>query len=80
MKFRTSGTSDLNFYNSASGGYSLDGGAVYNDSKRLQAVDAGATASRPAGMPVGYMYFDTDLTKPVWYSGSGWVDATGSPA
>ena len=42
---------------------------------------AGATASRPtAGISAGYQWFDTTLKKPVWYTGSGWVDATGTTA
>lgn len=46
---------------------------------------AGDTASRPSGgVPfgplLGQMYFDTDLTKPIWWDGTQWVDATGAPA
>jgi hypothetical protein len=38
-----------------------------------------ATTSRPTGVAVGTMIFDTTLNKPVWYKGSGvWVDATGT--
>ena len=41
----------------------------------------GDTASRPvAGLYTGLMYFDTDLGYPVWYDGTGWVDATGTTA
>lgn len=39
---------------------------------------SGTTAERPTGINAGFQYFDTDLTKPIWYSGSGWVDATGT--
>jgi len=38
----------------------------------------GASTARPASPPVGYMYFDTDLGKPIWWNGTGWVDATGT--
>lgn len=39
------------------------------------------TANRPInGMQTGDMFFDTTLVKPIWYSGSGWVDATGAAA
>lgn len=41
---------------------------------------AGATSGRPSSCGVGYLYFDTTLGKPVWYNGSGWVDATGTSA
>lgn len=38
----------------------------------------GTTAARPAS-PYNYQpYFDTDLTKPIWWSGSAWIDATGA--
>lgn len=43
----------------------------------------GATASRPAisgSAFTGVEYFDTSLGIPVWYNGSGWVDATGAAA
>lgn len=42
----------------------------------------GATTERPgtAGLPAGrtIAYFDTTLGKPIWWSGSAWVDATGA--
>lgn len=37
-----------------------------------------ATADRPTGIATGYMGFDTDLGKAVWWDGSQWVDATGT--
>ncbi|MCP1250092.1 hypothetical protein, partial [Gluconobacter oxydans] len=30
-------------------------------------------------IPVGYIYFDTTLNKPIWYTGTIWVDALGQP-
>ena len=40
---------------------------------------SGATADRPTtNLVVGEYYFDTTLGIPIWYDGSGWVDATGS--
>lgn len=27
---------------------------------------------------IGFQYFDTTLGKPIWWNGTGWVDATGS--
>lgn len=44
-------------------------------------TESGTTAQRPTtGLFTGRTYYDTTLTKPIWYSGSGsgWVDATGS--
>lgn len=43
----------------------------------------GATAGRPSLSGIGlrgYSYFDTDIGKPVFWNGSGWVDATGASA
>lgn len=48
----------------------------------LQFTMSGDTASRPVfatSSANGFMYFDTDLGKPIWYKGSNvWVDATGA--
>ena len=45
----------------------------------LVVPDYGDTASRPSSdLQIGQSYFDTDLGKPIWYDGSGWVDATGT--
>ena len=43
-----------------------------------QPIDSFATANRPAGISTGYMGFDTDLGKPIWWNGADWVDATGT--
>lgn len=39
---------------------------------------AGFTADRPANVKVGTQYFDTTLNKPIWWTGTKWVDATGA--
>lgn len=42
---------------------------------------SGTTANRPTDfLWIGRMYFDTTLGQPVWYDGTGWVDATGTTA
>lgn len=42
-------------------------------------VLVGTTTGRPAsGLYIGLQYFDTTLGIPIWYDGSGWVDATGA--
>ncbi|MDP5372523.1 hypothetical protein QU585_10175 [Lactiplantibacillus plantarum] len=41
-------------------------------------LSTGATSNRPTGQVTGYQYFDTTLNKPVWYTGTAWVDATGT--
>ena len=38
----------------------------------------GSTAGRPLEPRVGQQYFDTTLNKPVFFSGTAWVDATGT--
>lgn len=41
----------------------------------------GASANRPTASVVGQYYFDTSLAtngKPVWWNGTGFVDATGT--
>ena len=46
-------------------------------------IDAGsvepfsAGTRRPTNPVAGYSMFDTSLGKPIWYTGSGWVDASG---
>lgn len=52
----------------------------------LQAVNRkfvtmnGLTATRPTSSILGQFYFDTSIGKPVWWNGSTWVLATGTPA
>ena len=38
----------------------------------------GSTVGRPLEPRVGQQYFDTTLNKPVFFSGTAWVDATGT--
>lgn len=40
----------------------------------------GTTANRPPSPVTGQYFFDSTLGKPIWYSGSAWVLATGVPA
>lgn len=37
----------------------------------------GTTDQRPGTPKLGQNYFDTTLGKPIWWTGSGWVDALG---
>lgn len=40
---------------------------------------SGTTANRPTErLFAGRTYFDTTLGHPIWYDGTGWVDATGA--
>ena len=54
-----------------------------SDQKTAARTNIGAYAiysssTRPTGVGVGYMMFDTTLGKPIWYDGIGWVDSTGA--
>lgn len=40
----------------------------------------GNTAGRPVSSVTGQFYFDTQVGKPIWWNGSTFVDATGTPA
>ena len=44
--------------------------------------DTGTTAQRPTGsVPVGSLYWDSSLQKPIWFAGASvWKDATGTAA
>lgn len=37
-----------------------------------------SSSQRPQNNSVGSMVFDTDLLKPIWFTGNGWVDASGN--
>lgn len=46
---------------------------------RIPLEIATTTANRPTtGLRAGLQIFDTTLGQPIWYNGSGWVDATGT--
>jgi hypothetical protein len=43
--------------------------------------ESGVSANRPVkGLWIGRQYFDSTLGYPIWYDGTQWVDATGTPA
>lgn len=39
---------------------------------------SGTSEQRPSNIPKYYQYFDTTLGKPIWWTGTKWVDATGA--
>ena len=44
-------------------------------------ISKNTTANRPSTPHIGLLYFDTTLDtdgKPIWYTGTAWVDATGA--
>ncbi|TCL58315.1 pectate lyase-like protein [Hydrogenispora ethanolica] len=54
---------------------------LYQESGRfeyVQTAKAGPSSERPQDPFVGMIYFDTTLSRPLWWTGSGWVDAGGA--
>ena len=57
---------------------------VMNDGEQWINLDGtpfekeGGTSSRPNNIDTGFQYFDTTINKPIWWTGSSWVDATGT--
>jgi len=52
----------------------LAGGANLNQIVRINQLDwSGVTADRPSGPYVGQQYFDTTITRPVWWDGASWI-------
>ena len=44
----------------------------------LVSPNAFITINRPSGKSVGYSCFDITLNKPIWYTGTNWVDSNGT--
>ena len=74
-------TTNKQIYKSSSGSWLDATGNKYD------AIHSGSTSSRPATTeggsrtPIireGFFYMDTTLNKPIWWTGSSWVDATGA--
>ena len=59
------------------------GNAYYNSNYEHIIIGAakkqGTTAQRPTNVDVGFDYFDATLGKPIYWNGTVWVDATGTP-
>lgn len=60
-----------------------DAAGIWRTSGKLVAdgglvTKTGITSARPASPQAGQMYFDTTIGKPIFYSGSAWVDAAGT--
>lgn len=48
------------------------------DTVGIMAVLTGPSVLRPVSPEAGVMYYDRTLSKPIWYNGSNWIDATGN--
>ena len=44
----------------------------------LTVKNIGNTDGRPISVVSGFSYFDTNLNKPIWWTGSKWVDSDGT--
>ena len=45
----------------------------------LATPSAGTTAARPStGLQVGQFYFDTTINRPIWWTGTNWINAAGT--
>lgn len=47
-------------------------------SKITPKYEIGSTSLRPTSIYIGFQYFDTTLNKPIWWTGTKWIDATGT--
>lgn len=56
--------------------------SAVTERSRVQLVHASEKWFRPTlsshWRDIGYMFFDTDLKKPIWWNGNSWVDANGN--
>ena len=50
----------------------------YLDGTPANASKKGNTSNRPSEINIGFQYYDSTLNKPIWWTGSAWVDATGA--
>ena len=64
------------------GGYINNKGTIFfmGDGYNATYSRYGETKSRPSPTKtdINFLYFDTTLNKPIWWTGSKWVDATGA--
>lgn len=37
----------------------------------------GSSSARPSNVEIGFRFFDTTINKPIWWTGTAWVDANG---
>jgi hypothetical protein len=75
-------TSGRNAIEWGSGNLVVDNGTGINQPQIAQnwSSQSGTTGQRPTttSLLTGFFFFDTSLGKPIWWSGSNWVDATGA--
>lgn len=59
--------------------YRLYFNQIDNFTQAASVPSAGPTSDRPVkNILAGYTYFDTTLKLPIWWDGSGWINASGT--
>ena len=48
--------------------------------KNIKFFGSAAGTDRPTNIEKGFCFFDTNLNKPIWWTGTKWVDANGTDA
>lgn len=46
--------------------------------KDIKFFGSATGADRPTNIEKGFCFFDTNLNKPIWWTGTKWVDANGT--
>jgi hypothetical protein len=63
----------------ASGIQQYEVSAKVYTSTRTDIIPNGKTTERPTGVKIGYDFYDTTLSKPIWHNGNNvWKDAAGT--
>jgi len=58
-------------------------GQIDNFTQNIVVPTSGATADRPVtsaelSLPIGLFYFDTTLNRPIYWTGTNWINAAGT--
>jgi hypothetical protein len=52
---------------------------IDNFTQAVAVPDAGATSQRPTvNLQIGQQFFDTTLVLPIWWTGTKWINASGT--
>lgn len=71
--YKTAGTSVTHLDEATALGLVADRGPL------AEVPDSGPTSLRPVTTIVGTLYWDATLSIPIWWSGTAWLDASGTP-
>jgi len=58
-------------------------GQIDNFTQNIVVPTSGVTADRPVtsaelALPIGFFYFDTTLNRPIYWTGTNWINAAGT--